>query len=275
MSHDPRCPSCGHLNDPETAACSQCNFPLREVPGLGAVEPAGAGPAPGEAPAPVRDPAIRPFRPIRPRPPRPPHETQQAQLWLWLGGIAGLIAVAMLLATAYQGFRKNNRVAPVEGAKEAQQQAAEAARAAIARDSTNVNAHVALANVLYDTANWADAVVEYEIAARLDSTRVETFVDEGVCWFNLSHPDEAAALFKKALTLDPHQSVALFNLGIVSEHENRFEEALKYYHQAMQGPVPDTMQKPLMEAMQRVMQKLGRRAPAIPGVAGSSGSPPN
>ena len=131
MSLDPRCPGCGHVNDADASACSQCNFPLGELQAAvpGEVAAGLAGPSPAVAPAPGPDPAVRPFRPIRPRRPRPPHETQQAQLWLWLGGIAALIAVTMLLLTAFQGFRKNNRPAPVEGAKEAQQQAAEQARA--------------------------------------------------------------------------------------------------------------------------------------------------
>ena len=32
-THDPRCPSCGHVNEPDATHCAQCNFPLRETGG--------------------------------------------------------------------------------------------------------------------------------------------------------------------------------------------------------------------------------------------------
>jgi tetratricopeptide (TPR) repeat protein len=211
----------------------------------------------------------RALRPIRPRPPRPPQEAVQMQLWL----VFGAIAIVVVLYTAWQGFQKSNPPPVVEGAKANQQQIADAARTALAKDSTNVTARLALANVLYDTANWADAIVQYKAAARLDSTRAETYVDEGVCYYNLSLSAPAEALFHKALELDPHQPVALFNLGIVTETRGDAKKALEYYHQAMQASPPEGMKQPLMEAMQRVMQKTGQKAPPIPGLDAGDGQP--
>src|SRR5207302_2547147 len=120
MTHDPRCPSCGHVNPAEASHCERCNFPLREV-------------APGEAPArpvPGREPAaeisMQRIRPIRPRRPTGPEQQLKVQLWLALG----TLAMAAVLYTAWQGFQKSNApVQQVEGAKPEQQQAADRARA--------------------------------------------------------------------------------------------------------------------------------------------------
>jgi tetratricopeptide (TPR) repeat protein len=209
------------------------------------------------------------IRPIRPRRPRSPQDAQQTQLWLILGGLA---VVVLVLYVGWTGFRQSNSgPTPVPGAAEAQQKEADAARAEIARDSTNVNAQIALANVLYDTANWPEAIIHYKSALRLDSTRVTTMVDLGVCYYNLSQTEQAEALFTKALTLDPSQPVALFNLGIVSETHEKYQQALDYYHRAMRAGPPQNMAEALNASLKRVMEKLGKPAPPIP--PAGSGTP--
>jgi tetratricopeptide (TPR) repeat protein len=255
MSPDLRCPSCGHENPADSTQCAQCNFPLRD----------GAA----HAPAPVRDPApaaasepeisMRRIRPIRPRRPSP---DQALRLQLWL--VLGTIAIGIVLYTAWQGFHKNNDTTPqVEGAQPQQQQAADLARAELARDSTNLQAQIALANVLYDTANWNEAIVHYRSALRLDSTRVTTMVDLGVCYYNLSHTEEAEVLFRRALQIDPQQPVALFNMGIVSESRREYQKALDYYHDSIKAGAPGNMTDALNAAMKRVMTRLGRTPPAL------------
>ena len=278
MTHDPRCPSCGHVNAADVSNCEHCNFPLREsAPGsTPSAAPAGesaTAPERASTPEPPVEISMARIRPIRPRRPMGPQQALQLQLWLVLGGLA----VLAVLYTAYQGFQKNNAGAPpIAGAQADQQKAADMARAEIDRDSTNVNAQVALANVLYDTANWPEAIIHYKSALRLDSTRVTTIVDMGVCYYNLSQGEEAEALFKKALTLDPNQPVALFNLGIVSEQRGELQKSLDFYHRAMRAGAPDNMAQALNESMKRVMQKLGKTAPAIPAGAGQmpGGMPP-
>lgn len=266
MSDESRCPSCGHENPAGAAECSNCNFPLKGVPAAPAEAAAPESPA-----APVHasepEPEIRPMRPIRPRRPAPAGQALQTQLWIFVGAVS----VALVLYTAFQGFKKNNPQVAVAGAKEDQQHAANLARETLEKDSTNVNAQIALANVLYDTANWSEAIIHYKSAARLDSTRTETYVDMGVCYYNSSQPEEALELFQHALRLDPHHPVALFNMGVVSEGQGRNEEAVKYYHQAMQASPPDNMKQPLMEALQRAMQKTGKQAPPLQGAPGAGG----
>ncbi len=265
MSTDPRCPSCGHVNAADATQCAQCNFPLRE----GKPEAGRDAPSTARGDQPPVEISMQRIRPIRPRRPSGPEQQLRLQLWL----VLGTLAVAAVLWTAWQGFQKNNAgQEEVAGARAEQQQAADMARAELARDSTNVNAQIALANILYDTANWSEAIIHYRSAMRLDSTRVTTMVDLGVCYYNLSQVAEAEKLFKKALTIDPNQPVALFNLGIVAESREQYQQALDYFHAAMRSSPPEGMAPALNEAMKRVMQRLGKTAPPLEPGAGGSGA---
>jgi tetratricopeptide (TPR) repeat protein len=254
MTPQERCPSCGQVNEAGASHCSRCNFPL------GAPEPRER---PVRAELPFHgpfDPAIRRVRPIRPRRPMSREMEQRNHLAILLGGMAVFVAIGWLVWIAYQGFVKSNAVAVVDGAGEDQQAAANAARAELARDSTNLNAQIALANVLYDTANWPEAIVHYKSALRLDSTRVSTIVDMGVCYYNLSDVESAEVLFHRALAMDPRQPVALFNLGIVAESRDQRDAALRYYHQAAESGAPAYMQQGIQDAIERVMGKNARKA---------------
>src|SRR5262249_52011882 len=144
----------------------------------------------------------------------------------------------------------------IEGAKPEQQQQADQARAALAQDSTNVGARVALADVLYDTGNWSEAIIHYRSASRLDPRRATTLVDMGVCYYNLSAFGIAESLFTRALTIDPRQPMALFNLGVVAETNGSYEKALEFFRQAQVANPPPAMQQPLLQHMHDVTEKL-------------------
>ena len=256
------CPSCGRATAAGATECANCNFPLAEAPERVAAE--RTEDAEGVV-------IVRPMRPIRPRRPGGPDQRLQMQLWLMLGGLS----VLFILWTAFDGFKKSAKPqVQVEGAKEDQQRAADLARKTLEADSTNLQARIALADVLYDTANWSEAVLNYKAAIRMDPTRVTTYVDMGVCYFNLGKMDEAVALFQKALTLDPQQPIALFNLGVVAESHDDYDGALKYYHRAMQANPPEQMGQALTTAMQRIMQKQGKQAPPLPD-GGTGQAPPS
>src|SRR5436309_9242596 len=245
-----RCPGCGHPNPAGRASCESCNFPLE------AEAPVGAAPGDSAAgPAPAAPPLLRRPR----RPPRPMPATSMS-LTLWL--VFGVFCAAVVLYYGVQGFVRNN--APVvEGSTEDQQKRADQLRAALDRDSTNVDARLELANLLYDTANWSEAIVHYRAAIARDSTRIHAIVDLGVCYFNLGDTAEAEKLFRLALARDPHQPVALFNLGIVSQQRNDHKTALGYFHRALMSNPPEEMKKALMDAMQRSFKASGATPPPI------------
>ena len=251
------CPGCGAANPAAAVACSRCNFPFGHTtpPVAPASEKAALAPGAAAAARPF-DPGPRPMRPRRAR----PDSTEPVQMQLWL--VAGVAVVLGIVYFAAQGFWKSN-VKPVEGARPEQQQQADLARNTLAKDSTNLAARIALANVLYDTSNWSEAIIHYKSAERLDPRRPTTLVDMGVCYYNLSQFATAESLFQHAIALDPLQPVALFNLGIVAETQQHYEQALDFYHRSMQANPPDGMKQPLMDHLKAVMDKTGKGAPPM------------
>lgn len=240
------CPDCGYQNPTGSTSCWRCNFPLLNVT-PGAAAPTTAAPD-----------VLRPTRPIRPRRPRA-QQPMQTQLWLFFGAITALAVIF----TAVKGFHQSN-FQPVAGAQPEQQKIVDDMRGRLERDSLDVQARIMLADVLYDTANWNEAIHHYEIAARLDPGRAATYVDMGVCWFNLGEAGRAEELFQFALQKQPNLTQALFNLGIVNEQRQEFAKALDFYHRAIESNPPATMQQALNDALARVSQKSGAAAPGTP-----------
>jgi cytochrome c-type biogenesis protein CcmH/NrfG len=276
MTETIRCPDCGQPNPVGSESCSRCNFPLAAVAATERTETAraaGSDPTPVDATPPPSGPEAPPVAeggataegtpyilPPRRRPPRPrPMANQALSLWLMFAFI--MAATVIYIAVKANVDRANE---PVEGSNEQQQGQADEFRAALEKDSTNVEAHVGLANILYDTGNWTQAIVHYQAALRRDTTRTAVLVDLGVCYYNLSRPDEAEALFRRAIARDPHHSVALFNLGIVHERRGDYEEAFQFLHQALQSGPPDEMKPAIMEAMQRIQEAQGKKPPPLP-----------
>ena len=205
----------------------------------------------------VFDPGPRPQRPRRTR----PDVMQPVQMQIWL--FVGAAVVLGIIYFAVQGFWSTH-VLPVEGATPPQQERADAARRVLEQDSTNVAARIELGNVLYDTGNWSEAIVHYRAADRLDPHRATTVVDLGVCYYNLSAFGTAESLFTHALTIDPNQMFALFNLGVVAEGREDWDQAIEYFHKVMKLNPPEAMRPILEQHLQAAMAKSGRKAPDIP-----------
>ena len=247
MSETIHCPDCGHANPPGSRSCSACNFPLADVPVREILEPAPPSPPP----------AIARRRPVRPR---RPGRGADPSLSLWLG-VGAFLALLLVLIAFQANVRRNDP--SVEGSDVEQQKEADAFRASLGRDSTDARARVGLADILFDTGNWSEAIVHYRSAVHHDSSLVTATVDLGVCYYNLSAPEEAERLFLLALARDPHQSFALFNMGIVCERRGEPERALEYLHRSLESSPPEKMKQALVEAMQRVAKQTGKSAPPL------------
>jgi tetratricopeptide (TPR) repeat protein len=169
----------------------------------------------------------------------------------------------MALVVIYVAVKANvDRSQPaVEGASPTQQVSSDSLRQVLDRDTSNVEARVRLADLLYDTANWSEAIIHYRAALRRDSSQVNALVDLGVCYYNLSDAAEAERHFLLALERDPHHPVALFNLGIVYERRGDPTHALEYYHRALESDPPPEMRQPLIEAMNRIQEKPAKKPP--------------
>lgn len=253
MPDTKRCPDCGHENPPGLESCEGCNFPLSGLPAAGAPAAAKEGQRPGP------ELVIRPMRPIRPRRPAPP-SNQATTLWITFGALCAIIVLFIALKANVERASQ-----PVEGSNPEEQNHADSLRTVLEKDSTNVDARVALADILYNTANWSEAIVHYRSAVAHDSTRTPAIVDMGVCYFNLGDPEQAERCFLLGLARDPHHPIALFNLGIVNESRRDYPKALDYFHRALQSSPPGDLTGPITEAMQRVMKEQGTKAPPLPG----------
>lgn len=245
-----RCPDCGQENPADRPRCGRCDRPLRD----GVVD---AGP-PAEP-----EPVIllrRPMRRARPRP-LPP-----GSLGLW--ALAGAAVVATLVYYAYTDLHRRG-VAPIEGATAAQQRAGDSLRAVLERDSTDLGATIAYANILYDTANWAPAARYYERALARDSGRVQALVDLGVCWYNQGAAARAERLFRQALRREPGHAVALFNLGIVREGAGDDSAALDLFQRSLAAGASGAVARSAAERAQAILQRTGG-APRPPAARGRS-----
>ena len=256
MSDVVRCPDCGHENPAGSASCSHCNSPLRE-------------PAPGPGQPGATEPEIVVRRPVRRPRPRPAANPNALFLWMFLG----VVAAAFLVWQAVDGSRKNNAV-PVQGASVDQQRRIDSLRTVFLRDSTNVDATIEYANLLYDTANWAEAATHYARAIARDSTRVMAIEDMGVCYYNQGEMARAEELFQLALTREPGQPVALFNLGVVNERAGENETALKYFHRSLEAGPSEEMKQQIVQHMQQILEKTGKKAPPLGPGALPPGMPP-
>jgi len=274
MSHTIDCPSCGAANAADARTCAQCNYPFADTfPRAASAPPTPSAEAPTPArakahePAPAkpapREPEVRGFDP-GPRPVRRNRAHRQAMEPVQIQIVAA-VAIAVVIGLVYfaaKGAVKTNTPG-VPGADPRMQQAVDEARAVLDRDSTNVAARINLANVLYDTANWDEAIIHYKSALRLDPQRVTTVVDLGVCYYNLGQAVAAESLFTHALTIQPAHPIALFNLGIVAEGQSRFDDALGYYHRAVQANPPAEVRKVLEEHIKTLMGKTGKQPPPL------------
>jgi tetratricopeptide (TPR) repeat protein len=169
----------------------------------------------------------------------------------------------MAIIVLYIGLKANVERAsqPVPGSNPEEQKRADELRGVLEADSTNLDARTQLADILYNTANWPEAIVHYRSVVRQDSTRVAALVDLGVCYFNLGNSVEAERHFLLGLAREPHHPI----LGIVNEQRERYDEAFEYFHRALQSAPPGEMHQPITQAIERVMQKQGKVAPPMPG----------
>ena len=277
MSKTIHCPDCGFDNPEGSTSCQRCNFPLA-APEAGAPAASGANPPPAQAaasavPAPAAAQAEAAHEIRRMRPPRGRRvrragpEAQSLSIWL----MAAVVAVVVAIIIGVRGYQQTNPRSAIDGATQEQLKAADQFRALLAKDSTDIQAHIGLANVMFDTGNWSEAIIHYRAAIARDSTRATTFVDLGVCYYNLGDADMAEKLFRLGLDRDPLQPVALFNLGIVAEKKGDNETALKYFHQALDNHPPEGMNQSIMDAMKRVQAALGKEPGKLPKGADKSG----
>ncbi len=86
-----------------------------------------------------------------------------------------------------------------------------------------------------DLARHREALAEFEMAVNLNPKDVESLVCVALTKNELGRPDEAEAVFREALAMDPTNWLALYNLGNMCLNANRLPEAIELFSRAEQA----------------------------------------
>ncbi len=86
-----------------------------------------------------------------------------------------------------------------------------------------------------------------DLSPQLTSSSTDTVKDQiklllkkGSIQFSHGKYDKASGYYRKVLLLDPHNSDAYFNLGVIDEDTDKLEEALKNYQSALKSNPNDS-----------------------------------
>jgi cytochrome c-type biogenesis protein CcmH/NrfG len=93
---------------------------------------------------------------------------------------------------------------------------------------------VDIGNIYFDTNNFAQGLIYYQKALKLDPENVEVLIDAGVCFFNIGNINRAKQNFEAALEIDPNHPVGLYNLGVVYSNLGNHEKAAELWHKILE-----------------------------------------
>lgn len=85
---------------------------------------------------------------------------------------------------------------------------------------------------------------------------INDLFDKAMDLSNQKHFNEAKKLFQQILKLDSKNADAYFNLGVIAEREEKLEQALHYYRQALQCNPKDN---DLKHAINEITEKLAEQ----------------
>lgn len=130
----------------------------------------------------------------------------------------------------------------------------------LARDPRNVEAAVALGNLLYDGRRYIEAIPYYQraLAAKRDAN-VST--DLGTALWYSGRPDEALAQYATSLEIEPDHAQTLFNVGIVrSQGKGDYGGALEVWRRLLEKhptyPEAATVRTMIADAREKTRGRL-------------------
>jgi cytochrome c-type biogenesis protein CcmH/NrfG len=91
----------------------------------------------------------------------------------------------------------------------------QAYRDILAKDPKNLKAVTDLANRLYDSGRYAEAIPYYQQAHQLDPKNANISTDLGTALYYAGRPDDALVQLEQSLKADPSHAQTLFNIGII------------------------------------------------------------
>jgi tetratricopeptide (TPR) repeat protein len=107
-------------------------------------------------------------------------------------------------------------------------------------DPKNAGARYVLGELARRDANWADAVVQFSLAAKQDPTFADAYLGWGSCLVSSQRYEEAIAPLRAAERLMPGNPSVHFDLATALSHTGRKEEADKEFavHRSLTATVP-------------------------------------
>jgi len=139
--------------------------------------------------------------------------------------------------------------APAAPAAAANEQELQAYRNVLASDPKNIRANTELANRLYDTGRYADAIPYYQQAFALDPKNVSVSTDLATALYYAGRADDALAQFDRSLSLDPKHAQTLFNVGIVKRDAKNDPQGAIAAWERLLAIAPDYPDAPKVRAM--------------------------
>jgi len=154
-----------------------------------------------------------------------------------------LAAAAVMLGTAilFSGCRKQeasrggggepvnlNALAEIENYREI-----------LKRDPNNLQAHINIGNLYFDTQQDRNAIEHYRKALELDPRNVNVRTDMAICYRRKGDPDRAVEELKKAISIDPSHAQSRYNLGVILIHDKNDIEGGVRAWEALLANVPN------------------------------------
>jgi len=136
-------------------------------------------------------------------------------------------------AYAYDAIVKAQKILLGEDAQGDLDAAIEASRKAEAISPTALETHWARGAVLEITANYEDAVTEYEAAIAVNSNVAEIHISLGRTYAGLLDYNSAVEEYTKANALNPSDSTPDILIGRTYYRIGEFSKAIQYYQQAI------------------------------------------
>ncbi len=86
---------------------------------------------------------------------------------------------------------------------------------AVLKDPKNINAWIALGDVMMDSSRYNEAIDAYTKALAMNPKNVDVMVDLGTCYRNAGKPELALKQYNKAIEINPNHAIAHRNRGVV------------------------------------------------------------
>ena len=254
------CPRCGERLPEGSPRCDACGAYLVPHPGSSVTAPQGKRPGPAPIPGPRRAPARAGGSP-----------------WMYLvvglvvGGAVGYTlrsgvaprddsgaptGPADVLSGAGSGGTGGGMGGGMGGGVMPSDIAAQVQRyrSALMADPNDVQAHIGLGNLMFDSSQWDKAIEHYTKALELDPKNPDVRVDRAIAYHSLGQDPKAKEEMIRVTKDRPDHRNAWLNLGVVSQATNDKATAIRAWEQYLKLEPSGTHSAAIREELTRMKQ---------------------